>query len=104
MSEIRIASRYAKSLIELASDQGKLETVYTDMVNFAETCKSSKDLISMLKSPVIPGDKKRKVLDAVFKDFSELTRLFIHTVVKKGREAFLPLIAKECISLYNEMN
>lgn len=104
MSEIRIASRYAKSLIELAIEQDKLEAVTADMLLFAETCEASKELTTLLKSPVVPGYKKLKVLDAVFKGFNELTRLFMHTVVKKGREAFLPLIAKESISLYNERN
>ena len=36
MSEFRIASRYAKSLLELASEQGKLEDVNKDMLLFSD--------------------------------------------------------------------
>ncbi len=36
MSSYRIASRYAKSLIDLASEQGKLDRVVEDMTFFAE--------------------------------------------------------------------
>jgi len=104
MSEIRIASRYAKSLVELANEQQALEAVYADMELFATTCKVSKDLVMMLKSPIIRGDKKRQVIEASFTGFNKLTSLFVTTVIRKGREAFLPLIAKEVIRMYNEQH
>ncbi|MBI1222375.1 MAG: ATP synthase F1 subunit delta [Bacteroidetes bacterium] len=102
MSEIRIASRYAKSLIELANEQKSVEAVHADMELLSATCKASKELVIMLKSPIIHGDKKRQVLENSFTDFNKLTRLFVETVIRKGREAYLPLIAKEAIRMYNE--
>lgn len=104
MSEIRIASRYAKSLIELANEQGAIEAVFADMELFVATCKVSKDLVVMLKSPIIRGDRKRQVIEASFTGFNKLSRLFIDTVIRKGREAFLPLIAKEMVRMYNEQH
>lgn len=104
MSEIRIASRYAKSLIELANEQGVGDAVFTDMELLANTCKVSKDLVVMLKSPIIPGSKKRQILEAGFANFHKLTRLFIDTVIRKGREASLPLIAKELVRMHNEQH
>ncbi len=104
MSEIRIASRYAKSLIELANEQQAVEAIYADMDLFAKTCKVNRDLVVMLKSPIIRGDKKRQVIEASFTGFNKLTTLFVNTVIRKGREAFLPLIAKEVIRMYNEQH
>lgn len=104
MSEIRIASRYAKSLIELANEQNAGDAVFSDMELFSNTCKVSKDLVIMLKSPIILGSKKRQVLEASFTNFHKLTRLFMDTVIRKGREAFLPLIAKELVRMYNEQH
>lgn len=104
MSEIRIASRYAKSLIELANEQQAVEAIYADMDLFSSTCKVNRDLVVMLKSPIIRGDKKRQVIEASFTGFNKLTTLFVNTVIRKGREAFLPLIAKEVIRMYNEQN
>jgi len=104
MSEIRIASRYAKSLIELANEQQAVEAIYADMDLFASTCKVNRDLVVMLKSPIIRGDKKRQVIEASFTGFNKLTTLFVNTVIRKGREAFLPLIAKEVIRMYNEQH
>jgi len=40
MSVNKIASRYAKSLLDLAIEQNKLEVVLGDMKGFAEACKN----------------------------------------------------------------
>lgn len=104
MSEIRIASRYAKSLIELANEQNSMEAVHADMELLSATCKASKELVTMLKSPIIRADKKRQILETGFTGFNKLTRLFVDAVVRKGREAYLPLIAKEAIRMYNEQH
>lgn len=104
MSDIRIASRYAKSLLELSQEKGSTEAVFSDMKLFNEVCESNKALVSMLRSPVVPGDKKKAVLDKAFYGFNALTSLFVSTVVRKSREAYLPLIAREFISQYNRLN
>lgn len=104
MSEIRIASRYAKSLIELANEQGVLEAVFADIQLFADTCKHSQDLRVMLKSPIIRGSKKLHVIETAFTGFNALTRLFFKTVISKGREAFLQLISIELIRMYNDQH
>ena len=96
MSEFRIAFRYAKSLLDLAQEQGKLEEVAGDMELFSKVCSESRDLVLMLKNPIVRKDRKRKVLDGVFKGkVSELTLSIFDITVRKGREAFLPVIAKE---------
>ena len=56
----RIASRYAKSLIDLAIEQGKLDKVLEDMTAFAEATKV-RDFALLLKSPIVKADKKEQV-------------------------------------------
>ena len=51
MSEYRIASRYAKSLLDLAVEKKQLEEVNKDMLMFSETVEENRDLLLMLKSP-----------------------------------------------------
>jgi F-type H+-transporting ATPase subunit delta len=100
MSTYRIASRYAKSLIDLAIEQGKLDRVLEDMTFFAEVSKL-KDVALLLKSPIISGDKKGKVLDAIFTGkVDPLTHAFIGIILRKGREAQLGDIANEVINQY----
>lgn len=104
MSDIRIASRYAKSLIDLSVEHNKLEKTVQDINDLLGTVASSRELMSMLKSPVIRGDKKAVVLEKVFAaGFDPLTSLFVKTIVKKGREAYLVQIAEEFLNQYNEL-
>lgn len=103
MSVQRIASRYAKSLISLASEQGNLDTVLSDFEMFDEVAKN-RDFSLMLNSPIIKGDKKKAIFDAVFGDkISKLTSLFMDIVLRKGRESYLPAIAKEFRLQYKAM-
>ena len=104
MSDIRIASRYAKSLMELANEKGATEAVFANVEDLSLVCSNSKELMNLLKSPVIHADKKKQVLKASFPGFHAITSLFIDAVVRKGRESFLPLIAKESIRIYNEQH
>lgn len=104
MSEFRIAFRYAKSLLELADENDKLEKVARDMELFAKACSQSRELVLMLKNPIVRKDKKRKVLGGIFKGkVDDLTLSIFEITVKKGREAFLPAIAKEFKKQYNQV-
>lgn len=105
MSEIRIAARYAKSLMELAIDQDLLAQVNLDMRSLQAVMQQSPDLVSMLKNPIIKSDKKTLVLRELFsKGFNKLTQSFIETVVDKRREMFLPIITQEFAKQYNQRN
>ena len=100
MSSYRIASRYSKSLIDLALEQGKLERVLEDMTGFVNATKN-RDLMLLLKSPLVKPDKKEKVMDALFKDkIDPLTHSFIQIIIRKGRESQLPEIAEEFLNQY----
>ena len=56
MSLIRLASRYSKSLLQLAKENKKLEEVYQDMTLLHQICTSNRDFVLMLKSPIIKRD------------------------------------------------
>ncbi len=102
MSAIRLASRYAKSLLDLALELGQLEEVFGDMKQVAAVIGASRELQVMLKNPIINTEKKHKVVDAIFgKDSSKITKTFLTLMVKKGREAYLEDIAKSFVQLYN---
>ena len=103
MRNPRLAGRYAKSLIDLAIEQNQLEAVYQDMEFLQKVCKSSRDFVIMLKSPVINSDKKISILEAVTaKRITIVTGFFIKLLIKKNREAYLPEIAAAFISQYKD--
>lgn len=101
MSEIRIASRYAKSLHELALEQGNLESVFNDVQILLDTALHSGDLLNMLKSPLVSPYTKKSILASVFKDATPLMHTFIKKVVDARRESYLVEIAKQFIDIYN---
>lgn len=102
MSEIQVASRYAKSLIDLAGEQNSLEAVRKDIEMFLETCKANPELQAILKNPIIGLDKKANILDGVFGDkLNGLILSFFKIVIRKGRSEILYATAKEFINQYN---
>jgi len=102
MSDVRVASRYAKSLLELADEQGKIEEVHQDMVLLDNVCNENRELALVLKNPIIKNDKKRAILEAIFKGkVSDLTIAIFDIVTRKNRESILPTIAGQFHIQYN---
>lgn len=102
MSEYRIASRYAKSLLGLADEKGALEEVNKDMLLFSQMAEENRDFVLMLKSPVVTHDKKLNILNAVFTGkVNDLTLAIFQILTRKHREAHLPAIATEFHHQYN---
>jgi F-type H+-transporting ATPase subunit delta len=103
MSSYRIASRYAKSLIDLAIEQGKLDKVLEDVNGFVKAA-GNRDFSLLLKSPIVKPDKKEKIFDAIFKGrIDPLTYSFFQIILRKGRESQLFEIAQEFINQYREI-
>ena len=103
MPNPRLASRYAKSLIDLAVEKGQLEKVFADMQWLSAVCKSNRDFVNLLRSPIINADTKKKILEKVTAGhISEITTAFNNLLVTKGRESNLPEIATAFIASYKE--
>jgi F-type H+-transporting ATPase subunit delta len=102
MADARVASRYVKSLLGLAVEQGVLEAVNTDMQFFDRVCHSNRDFVLMLKSPIIRHEKKKEILNKLFSGkVHPLTMSIIEILTKKNREPLLPSIATEFHNAYN---
>jgi F-type H+-transporting ATPase subunit delta len=104
MPNARLAGRYAKSILDLAIEQGQLEAVYADMKYIQAACNASSEFVNMLRSPIIKADQKNSILSAVLKNnVGVLSNAFIVLLVKKGRESDLHEIANTFIEQYNSM-
>jgi F-type H+-transporting ATPase subunit delta len=101
MKNPRLASRYAKSLVDIAVEQNSLEETLKDMQLLDAICSQSRDFVTMMRSPVIKGDKKISVVNAVLAGrVSILTSTFLKLLINKGRESFLDEIAEAFIIQY----
>lgn len=104
MQSHRAASRYAKSLLELAQEKKILAEVYADMQLFSAVAAENRVFAIMLRNPIINHDKKRNVLRALFGNrMNELTLLAFDLITKKNRESILEEVAQEFKLQYNNL-
>lgn len=103
MSEIQVASRYAKSLIDLAEEQNSLEKVKSDIESVVNTLRENGELRAVLANPIVSPDKKFAVLNQIFGSSIEpMIMAFFKIVVMKGRSGVLYATAKQFVQDYNE--
>ncbi len=79
MSVFRLSKRYAVSLLEMANEQNKLDTIFKDMQSIVAHTEENRDLKMLLKSPIISSDKKSASLNAIYSGkVDELTSKFFN--------------------------
>lgn len=104
MSEQRAASRYAKSILDLAQERGNLPQVKEDMDLFAKTLEQNRDLRLLLRNPIVKHDKKLAILRAIFGGkVSEVTEKFFTIITQHNRESALEWVATEFQSQYERL-
>ncbi|MBB2151173.1 ATP synthase F1 subunit delta [Pedobacter gandavensis] len=102
MLENKAASRYAKSMIDLAQEQNSLEEIKNDMVLLDQVIDQNPELEAILNNPIVPLDKKSGILEDVFgAKVNVVTKAFLKLIVNKGRSAILFGMAKSFIQQYN---
>lgn len=102
MSNIRVASRYAKSLIELSIENNVLEAVKGDFKTLLSIADENREVGLALESPIITYDKKFNILKLLLgKSANKLTIRFFDLVTRKKRSNALITTAKEFLRQYN---
>ncbi|MCL6098891.1 MAG: ATP synthase F1 subunit delta [Bacteroidetes bacterium] len=105
MSVYRVSYRYANSLVQLAEEKNIFEKVSGDGDLIYNTLNDSKELRTVLKSPVIKPAIKKELLEAIFaKKITGETLSFMNFVIEKDREDILFEIFKEFNSLVDKKN
>ncbi len=103
MRDIKVASRYAKSLLGIAVEENKLEELHNDMQLINKVCDDNRELELLLKSPIVRTDKKEAILEEVFgKNISQIAKSFISIILNKKREGLLPDIANAFVDAYKK--
>lgn len=105
MASIRIVKRYALALYKAASEESSVEVVLSDAHWLCNVIDSSKELRSLLTSPIVRHDKKKAVLAEIFSEHvSKLTMLFVNLLVGKRRESALYEVLCEYETICNDSN
>ncbi len=101
MAVSKLGNRYAKSIMDLAIEQGTLEEVNKDITQLKEDL-SNRELFLFFKSPIITPSKKLSILKNLFEGkVNKLTYSFYEIIVKKRREGHIPEIVDAFIEQYN---
>lgn len=105
MSEIKIALRYAKSLLDLAKEQNKVDEINNDIKLFHDTVKANPQLRAVLANPIISATDKKAVLHGLFASkMDKATIAFFDLMIGKSRESYLYATSKQFGELYNQLN
>ena len=95
MSDRLVARRYARALYLVSREKEVIPDVEKELLYFSETLKANKDLNHLLLLPRISSQKKKEILEKIFKkDLSKVTMNFIFLLVDKKREGFFEEISE----------
>ncbi|MCH8545279.1 MAG: ATP synthase F1 subunit delta [Cryomorphaceae bacterium] len=104
MRSVKIASRYAKSLLLLAQEKSLVEEIAADMRHLNAVGVESRDFRLLLKSPVVKKDKKIAIFKILFESsFQPASMLFLNLITRKNREDVLLEIAESFMLQYRAM-
>ena len=98
----RAAIRYARAILQKANENNTEAVLFGDMQSVYKTIEDSRELQSVLQSPVIKTSDKKQALLKIFSGQSEITHSLINILVANKRTALLGNVARSYIDLYND--
>ncbi|MBQ6633574.1 MAG: ATP synthase F1 subunit delta [Ruminococcus sp.] len=98
-----VESVYSEAFFELSLDADCVDRSFEELESVCSILNTdeNKDFVSLLASPLIKDDDKRKALTDVFGGrISQLTLDFLSVVAKNGRIVYLPAMFSQFKALY----
>lgn len=101
MSVGSLAKRYARAVMELATEAGQLDQVGRELAEFAKLWSESDELRALFANPDVKVSDRKAILSEVTKraELSQITRNSILYIADQGRIAALPQIARSFAEL-----
>lgn len=96
MKNRKLASRYARALLDAVPDPGQAETIDEFLAALAAAMDSSRELRDQLLDPAVPRSSRKKAMRLIAESqgMPRIVHNFLFTVVDHGRTADLPMIAE----------
>ena len=99
-----IATVYARSLFEVASEQDKLDLVREQLSQFADAVSENRELQLFLFSPYFSTEEKKDGLDRALTDVDPAVENFLKLLIEKHRMPVIFRIRAEYDQLWEEAN
>lgn len=89
-----LQGRYASALFDLASEQGSVTAVESDLEKLGEAITQTPDLAALIRNPRVGREAGGKAMEAVAKllKLSPLTQNFVGVLAGNGRLSALPQV------------
>lgn len=97
----RAAIRYAKAVLDQANEAKNSDVVFGDMKAVQATLEGSKELRTVLQSPVVKAEDKKEALVKIFASNSDVIKSLIQTLTSNKRINLLGGVASSYVDLYN---
>lgn len=105
MTEQIVSTRYANAILDIAERESLTKDIISDFEVLRKMLLSSKELLNLIKSPIIAELHKKKVFQELLSNrVNKLTMNFVLLLINKGRIELLPSILIQFINLYNLHN
>ncbi|WP_019153959.1 F0F1 ATP synthase subunit delta [Robertmurraya massiliosenegalensis] len=102
MSSSSVAKRYATALFQLSKEHQLLDQMEAELRVVKEVVVENADLQAVLKSPKLPIEKKKEILNGAFSKLNTFVLNTLMLLVERHREDDIAQVADEFIQLANE--
>jgi F-type H+-transporting ATPase subunit delta len=86
---------YAEAIFDIAEKNGTVEKTENRLINISHLFLEHQDLFNVLKTPILPPETKKNILDQIFSDDIDKNILnLIYLLIDKNRIAVFPYLAK----------
>ncbi|MGG0716149.1 F0F1 ATP synthase subunit delta [Robertmurraya massiliosenegalensis] len=103
MSSSSVAKRYATALFQLSKEHQLLDQMEAELRVVKEVVAENADLQAVLKSPKLPIEKKKEILNHAFSKLNTFVLNTLMLLVERHREDDIIAVADEFIQLANEV-
>ncbi len=99
-----IAQVYARSLFEVAQEQGKLDLVREQLGEVADALEGNRELRLFFFSPYFSTEEKRQGLQRTIEGADPVVMNFLDVLVENHRLAAIPRVRRRYDRLWDEVN
>ena len=99
-----IAAVYARALLEVAREHGRLDVVHEQLDELADAIDANRDLQVFLFSPYFSSQEKREGLERALTDADPLLTNFLGVLIEKHRMPVIFRIRRELDTLWEAEN
>jgi F-type H+-transporting ATPase subunit delta len=90
MKKLPVSTRYARALSDMAYRDKLEDVIMKDIDYILSVIKSSKELVVLIKSPVVSNHKKKAIISEIFvNNVSKLMSEFLTLLINKSRESLI---------------